>query len=176
MSREPDARERGSVSQVRVSYSGHAYSPAGDKGRFALPPAFRKVVKEASEGKRTLCLDKHPTWRCLVGFGLNREEELHAQLERESAAAIDAGREFDYDTRSMLMFGFQRIPFDDSGRFVMPSYLLKTGNIENGLFIRGHGRFFTLWNPAELYRMGDELEAIKAACETLVAEQDAKQK
>ena len=29
-------------------YSGQAWSPAGDKGRFVLPPAFRKAVKESS--------------------------------------------------------------------------------------------------------------------------------
>lgn len=161
---------------VRVSYSGQAYSPAGDKGRYALPPLFRKAVKEASGGNRILCLDKHPKWKCLVGFGLNREDELQQQLDREYDAALNAGRDFDYDERSSQLFGFEKIPFDDSGRFVMPTFLTKVGNVDGGLFFRGGGRFFTIWNRVELDRMGDEWEAAKAACDALIAEHEAKKK
>ena len=100
-------------------YSGQAYSPAGDKGRFVLPPLFRKAVKDSSDG-RVLCLSKHASWNCLVGFGLSRKPELEAQLDREEELAVRLGREFDRDTRSSQLFGFQELPFDDSGRFVMP--------------------------------------------------------
>ena len=68
------------------------------------------------------------------------------------------------------------MPFDDSGRFVMPDWLARLGGIENGLFFNGAGRFFTIWNPAELARMGTEWAQAHAACETLVAEGAAKAK
>ena len=164
------------MSAVRVSYSGQAYSPAGEKGRFALPPLFRKAVKDASDGSRVLCLDKHPRWNCLIGFGLNRMAELQDQLDREYDIALNAGRDFDYDAKSNELFGFEQIPFDDSGRFVMPSFLARVGNVEDGLFFRGAGRFFTIWNPVELYAMGQEMDPAKVACETLVAEYEAKRK
>ena len=57
-------------------YSGQAFSPAGDKGRFVLPPAFRKAVKDSS-GSRVLCLAAHDRFACLVGFGLSRTENVY---------------------------------------------------------------------------------------------------
>jgi len=156
-------------------YSGQAYSPAGDKGRFVLPPLFRKAVKESSDG-RVLCLMKHPTWTCLVGFGLSRKPELEAQLDREEEMAVRLGKDFDRDTRSSQLFGFQELPFDDSGRFVMPDHLRTLGQIEGGLYFQGGGRFFTLWNPDELGKMGDDWAGAKAACESFLADAKAKGK
>ena len=150
-----------------AGYSGQAYAPAGDKSRYVLPPLFRKAVKESSEG-RVLCLAKHDRWNCLVGFGLSRKPELEAQLDREEETAIRMGRDFDRETRSSQLNGFVELPFDDSGRFVMPEYLRTLANVSGGLFVQGGGRFFTLWNPAELAKMGDDWAAAKAACEALV--------
>ncbi len=150
-----------------AGYSGQAYAPAGDKGRYVLPPLFRKAVRESSDG-RVLCLAKHDRWNCLVGFGLSRKPELEAQLDREEETAIRMGREFDRETRSSQLNGFVELPFDDSGRFVMPDYLRTLAKIGDGLFVQGGGRFFTLWNPAELKKMGDDWAAAKAACAALV--------
>lgn len=150
-------------------YSGQAYSPAGDKGRFVLPPLFRKAVKDSSDG-RVLCLAKHPVWNCLVGFGLSRKAELEAQLDREEELAYRAGRDFDRDTRASQLFGFSEMPFDDSGRFVMPDHLRSLGRIDGGLYFQGGGRFFTLWNPEELAKMGDDWASARAACASLLDE------
>lgn len=150
-------------------YSGQAFTPAGDKGRYVLPPLFRKAVKESSDG-RTLCLMKHDRWNCLAGFGLSRRLELEAQLDREEEMAFKFNRDFDRETRSMQLNGFTEIPFDDSGRFVMPDYLRDLADIGDGLYFQGGGRFFTLWNPEELMRMGDDWAAAKAACKALVAD------
>ena len=163
------------MEQAFGGYSGQAYSPAGDKGRFVLPPLFRKAVKESS-GSRILCLTKHDRWNCLVGFGLSRKMEFEDQLDREEERALRLGREFDRDTRASQLNGFAEIPFDDSGRFVMPDYLRGLGEVQDGLYFQGGGRFFTCWNPAELDCMGDDWAAAKAACAALVAEAEAKAK
>lgn len=157
------------------SYSGQAFSPAGDKGRFVLPPLFRKAVKESSEG-RILCLAKHERWNCLTGFGLSRRIELEAQLDREENIAIERDRDFDRDLRAMQLFGFVEVPFDESGRFVMPDHLASLANIEDGLYFQGAGRFFTIWNPAELAAMGEGWESAQAACRNLVDDAQAKAK
>ena len=156
-----------------AGFSGQAYAPAGDKSRYVLPPAFRKAVKESSDG-RVLCLDKHERWPWLVGFGLSRKGELEAQLDREEERALRLGHDFDRDLRSSQLNGFAEIPFDDSGRFVMPEYLRNLADIGDGLFCQGGGRFFTLWNPAELMKMGDEGAAAKAACAALARDAGAK--
>ncbi|MEM7666861.1 MAG: division/cell wall cluster transcriptional repressor MraZ [Pseudomonadota bacterium] len=158
-------------------YSGQAYSPAGDKGRFVLPPAFRKAVKESSGGSKILCLAKHERWNCLTGFGLSRKEELEDQLDREEERALRLNRDdFDRDLRAMQLFGFAEVPFDDSGRFIMPDHLRTLGKVEDGLYFHGGGRFFTIWNPVQLSEMGEQWESAQVACANLVADAAAKGK
>ncbi|WP_086616991.1 division/cell wall cluster transcriptional repressor MraZ [Erythrobacter tepidarius] len=151
-------------------YSGQAFSPAGDKGRFVLPPAFRKAVRESSGGNRILCLAAHDRFDCLIGFGLSRKEQLNAQLEREEERAIRLGlHDFDRDVRAQQLFGFEQLPFDDSGRFVMPDHLRDLGKVGDGLYFQGAGDFFFIWNPDELARMGPEWKGAQAACAKLLA-------
>ncbi|QQN74757.1 division/cell wall cluster transcriptional repressor MraZ [Croceicoccus sp. YJ47] len=149
------------------SYRGQGFSLRGEKNRFVLPPAFRKVVRESSDDARILCLAKHERWDCLTGFGLSRMDELEIQLDREEERALRMDREFDRDTRSAQLYGFLEIPFDESGRFIMPDHLIDLARIEGELFFQGGGAFFTLWNPARLFEMGDDWTAAKAACESL---------
>ncbi|WP_379547791.1 division/cell wall cluster transcriptional repressor MraZ [Qipengyuania sp. DSG2-2] len=155
-------------------YSGTAFSPAGDKGRFSLPPAFRKEVRAASGDNRLLCIDKHDRWNCLIGFGTSRRAELKSNLKREKKLAEKRGHDFDYDERSSELFGFETIPFDDSGRFVMPSHLGELANITGGLFFRGADDFFTMWDPEELYKMGPSWRAAQASCKNMVEQAQAK--
>lgn len=157
-------------------YSGQALTLLGDKGRYVVPSEFRKIVKESSGDKRILCLAKHDRWDCLIGFGLSREDELENDLDREEEAALRLGREFDRELRSLDIYGFEKIPFDDSGRFTMPDYLKSEGQIEETLFFRGAGPFFTIWNPAVLMKQDDKFRALKAVCSSLLAESEAKAK
>ena len=153
-----------------ISYSGQGFSLRGEKGRFVLPPQFRKSVRESSDGNRTLCLAKHERWNCLTGFGLSRKNAFTAQIDREELLAIQRGHEFDRDLRQIQLFGFTEVPFDDSGRFVLPDHLLDLGRVEDGLFFQGAGDFFVLWNPQEIDTMGTGWEGAKAACAMLAAE------
>ena len=158
------------------SYSGQALTLLGDKGRYVVPPDFRRIVKESSDGNRTLCLAKHDRWDCLIGFGLSREADLEKELDREQDAALRLGRDFDRELRSLDIYGFERIPFDESGRFTMPDFIKSEGQIDDTLFYRGAGQFFTIWNPDVLFEQGDEFRALKAVCKSLLASSDAKGK
>lgn len=156
-------------------YSGQGFSLRGEKGRFVLPPAFRKPVTESSDGK-ILCLAKHERWNCLTAFGLSHRDELNAQIEREEERAIRLGRDFDPDLRRIQLFGFAEIPFDTSGRFVMPDHLAGLGGLDKDVFFQGAGSFFTLWSPEVLYSMGEGWEGAQAACRALAAEAGGKGK
>jgi MraZ protein len=135
-----------------------------------LPPAFRKAVKESSGGNRTLCLTVHDRFDCLVGFGLSHIDKLEAQLDREEDRAIRLGNaDFDRDVRAAQLFGFEQLPFDDSGRFVMPEHLRGLGKVEDGLYFHAAGDRFFVWAPTELKKMGAEWKGAQAACETLMA-------
>jgi MraZ protein len=151
-------------------YNGQAYSPSGEKGRFVLPPEFRKAVKESSGGNRILCLAAHDRFDCLIGFGLSRTAKLDAQLDREEERAIRlAQHDFDREVRAAQLFGFSQLPFDDSGRFVMPEHLRELGKVGDGLYFQAAGEFFFIWSPEQLQLMGPEWKGAQAACAKLMA-------
>ena len=149
------------------SFYGVGFSSRGEKGRFVLPPTFRRLVKEASNGSRVLCLNKHERWPCLTGFGTTRRDFIDDQVDKEEAAALVRGGEFDRDLRLGQLSGFVDVPFDDSGRFVFPDYLATLAGLGDEAFFNGNGPFFTIWNPAALAKMGTGWEAMQAACTAL---------
>ena len=156
------------------SYSGQGFSLQGDKGRFVLPPQFRKTVKESSYGAKTLCLAKHDRWNCLTGFGLSRRDGFEAQLDREETLAVQSGKSYDRELRSLQLYGFSEVLFDDSGRFNLPDHLARLAGVADRLYFQAAGPFFTIWNPDELVKLGAGWEGAQAACDSLAAEALAK--
>jgi len=153
------------VVQPRI-YSGYGLSQKGDKGRFILPPELRRQVRDASENQNVLCVAKHQKWNCLIGFGTTRESEFHAILERERQDARDRGdSEWDWDVRSQQLVSYTRLPFDESGRFLVPDHLLKIGRIGDEIYFQGSNGYIMMWNHAELEKMGPAFEATIANCQ-----------
>jgi MraZ protein len=157
----------------RFSFHGQGYSLRGEKGRFVLPPSFRKMVKDASEGERVLCLAKHERWPCLTGFGKSRLDEFAEQIDREEAQAVARGVDYDRDLRGAQLYGFLDVPFDDSGRFVCPEHLAAMAGLDGAAFFNGNGPFFTIWSPEALAGMGQGFEQMQRGCEALAVEADA---
>lgn len=157
-------------------YSGQGFSPRGEKGRFVLPPAFRNAIASGKDDPRTLCLAKHDRWNCLTGFGLARTETFDAQLDREEEGALRLQREFDRELRSIQLWTFTEVPFDASGRFVLPEHLAELCGIDDAICFLGGGQFFTLWSPPQLYSMGQGWEGQQAVCRKLEADAAARGK
>lgn len=153
-----------------ITYSGQGFSLIGEKGRFVLPPDFRKAVRDSGDGERVLCLAKHTRWKCLIGFGLSRVAEFEAELDREEGIALERGQDYDRDMRSAQLYGFAKVPFDDSGRFILPERYFKLGGLTESAFFQGGGKSFTIWNPDELARMGAGWEDAQEACLDLAAQ------
>ena len=153
-----------------IIYSGQGFSLLGEKGRFVLPPDFRKAVRDSGQGERVLCLAQHPRWKCLTGFGLSRVDEFETELNREEGIALERGLDFDRDHRAQQLYGFARVPFDDSGRFVMPERFFKLGGLSEAVFFQGGGKMFTIWNPSELAKLGAGWEDAQEACADLAAQ------
>lgn len=139
-----------------------------------LPPDFRKALKESGEGRKELCLQLHPDLPCLVAFGLSRELELDAQLDREEENALRRGEPFNRQLRSSQLFGFLKVPFDDSGRFVLPPRFTKGAQIADRLYFQGAGADFLIFNPDELMKLGDDWRHAQLACEDLAGQASAK--
>ena len=164
------------MEQKPVRFNGMSFALRGEKNRFVLPAMFRKDVVTASNGERILGLTKHHSWTCLSGFGLSRADTFDVLVEREAARQTALQKEFDADAYSHSLHGFAEVPFDPSGRFVMPDYLSDAGNLQGELFLHGAGDNFTLWNPEELYAMGPMFDGAKAACRRMQADAQAGKK
>jgi MraZ protein len=145
-------------------YGGQEFSLKGEKGRFVLPPPFRKDVIKASEGGNILCLAKHHRWNCLTGFGTTRTRGFETELDREEKRADNQKHDFDRDVRSGQLWTFTKVPFDDSGRFQIPEKLVGIANVRDELYYRGGSPFFTIWDPEELGKMGKDWETDQVAC------------
>lgn len=162
--------------KAQSGYSGQGLSPRGEKGRYVLPPAFRNAIAPTVDDERVLCLAKHDRWSCLTGFGLARTASFEAQLDREEENALRLGKEFDRELRSIQLWTFSEVPFDASGRFVLPEHLAELCGIDAAICFLGGGPFFTLWAPNQLYEMGAGWEGQQAVCRKLEADAASKGK
>jgi MraZ protein len=149
-----------------TAFRGQGFSLRGDKNRFVLPAAFRQSVRDASYGNKTICLAKHDQHTCLTAFGLARVDGFQAKLEREQNIH---GADFDWDMMAQQLYGCDEVPFDDSGRFVIPEHLLRLARITDQLYFRSAGDFIFIWSPDELAKAGPGWESAQAACADFVA-------
>ena len=163
------------MAQLPAGYGGQGFSLRGEKGRYVLPPAFRNAISDLS-GERVLCLSRHDRWPCLSGFGLDRPATFEELLDREEERATRLGQDFDRELRSMNLWNFEQVPFDSSGRFVLPDTLAELGGLGDGIYFQGVGSFLTLWDPARLYAMGAGFEGPQAYCRKTAADAATKAK
>lgn len=157
------------MTDVTFRYSGPGFSLLGDKSRFVLPAKFRKTLKESNGGAKTLYIDKHPYFPCLIGFG----EPYQAMLEADVASDGADARTRAY--RQMQFFAFEDVPFDDSGRFVMPRHMMELVDISGAVYFHGNGPMFSMWDPAKLLAQeGEHFVTAQAHCASLLAASKAK--
>jgi MraZ protein len=157
-------------------YQGQDFTLQRDKNRFVLSTLLRGTVRTSSGGESILCLAKHDRWPCLIGFGLSREEEFPRILAEEQALY---GKDFDRDMRSFNLYNYTKVPFDGSGRFVLPEPLATVAGIDREIYYQGAGEFFTLWDPEALAAYAKEqtsFAAASAVCASLAAKERAKAK
>ncbi|WP_305098215.1 division/cell wall cluster transcriptional repressor MraZ [Croceibacterium aestuarii] len=153
-----------------IRYHGKGFSLRGEKNRLVLPTTLRKDVVASSGGERIVCLTKHPDWDCLMGFGLSHTETFDAWLDSEQERATRLGRDFNRGAMSLALYGYEDLPFDASGRFVLNPDLLEMGKIGDEVYFQGAGEYFTLWAPDQLYAMDSAFEGAKVSCRRLQAE------
>jgi len=163
------------VAQRPTGYRGQGFSLRGEKGRYVLPPSFRKVFADNGE-ERILCIAKHDKYPCLTAYGLSRTDTFESLLDKEEESAIRRNVDFDRDLRSMQLWGFAEIPFDTSGRFILPDHLAELGGLTGAIYFQGGGQFLTLWDPERLYAMGTGWDGAQATCRAFEADAASKSK
>jgi MraZ protein len=129
-----------------VVYSGSGVSTIDAKGRTTIPAELRDVVQESSEGN-IVCLARHSTMPCLIGFGRAERQKLRSDIEAQWQAAIGRGAEFDRELAGLSASSIFDVAFEASGRFVLQPMLRHFGKLGDKAFFFGTVSNFQLWNP-----------------------------
>lgn len=149
----------------RALFRGSALNAVDAKGRVAIPAGLRQAVEINGDG-RNLIIAKHESDPCLIGYDHGWSELLHARLNRTEDREADAGRDYSRHNPNRRAFGLvEDVPFDASGRFIMPTMLRDRAKIGDLAFFIGTGDTFEIWNPRLLIEtpaIDEELKEVVA--------------
>jgi MraZ protein len=151
----PHFRERGAFalrtgSDVALEhlFQGSALNAVDAKGRVSVPAFLRSVVERRGDA-RTIVLAKHESFPCLSAYDPAYAALKHAKLERlfekqegDSEAALE------YQQRNLMAFAAtEEVPYDSSGRVLLPPMMRRKGQVEDLALFLGVGETFQIWNP-----------------------------
>ena len=129
-------------------FQGSALNSVDAKGRVYVPAFLRSVIERRGDA-RTIVLAKHDNFQALSAYDPAYAALKHAKLERlAEKQETDPAAELDYARRTMMAFGAtEEVPYDSSGRIVLPPMMRSKGGIEDLALFIGVGETFQLWNP-----------------------------
>ena len=129
-----------------VVYAGSGVSGVDSKGRTTIPAELRDSV-QASSGTNNVCIARHSSLPCLIGFGGAERLKLRADIEAQWQSAVNRGTEFDRELAGVSASSIFETAFEASGRFVLSPMLKHFGRIDDRAFFFGATTHFMLWNP-----------------------------
>lgn len=94
----------------------------------------------------TVIIAPHPKHRCLIAYDPGFVTLLKAECETRDAAHIAANGESDYNIMSRAGSS-EWLPFDGSGRFILPPFERKYARIDEVAFFHGAFKWITIWSP-----------------------------
>jgi len=129
-------------------FQGSALNAVDAKGRVSVPAFLRSVIERRGDAK-TIVLASHESFPCLSAYDPAYAALKHSKLERlfekeegNPAAALD------YQQRNLIAFAAtEEVPYDSSGRIVLPPMMRRKGGIDDLALFLGTGETFQIWNP-----------------------------
>ena len=129
-------------------FQGSALNAVDAKGRVSIPAFLRSVVERRGDA-RTIVLAKHEVFPCLSAYDPAYAALKHAKLERlleKEETSPEA--QLEYQQRNLMAFAAsEEIPYDSSGRILMPPMMRRKGQIADLALFLGTGETFQIWNP-----------------------------
>jgi MraZ protein len=129
-------------------FQGSALNAVDAKGRVSVPAFLRSVIERRGDAK-TIVLAKHESFACLSAYDPAYAALKHSKLERlfeKEEGNPDAA--LDYQQRNLMAFAAtEEVPYDSSGRIVLPPMMRRKGGIEDLALYLGTGETFQIWNP-----------------------------
>lgn len=159
---------------IRGRYQGDGIGLVDDKGRVAIPPALRATLAAnapKSNGKDggTIVIGAHQRHRCLIAYDPNYLDILGDSLDRREAENTGADGEFDYNIKRRAASG-EAVPFDGSGRFIMPRFPRFHAAIGEHALFYGVFDYIEIWDPKTLVETPDAPEIMKSMARFYMAE------
>jgi MraZ protein len=130
-----------------VVYAGSGVSGVDAKGRTTIPAELRDSVQQSS-GANSVCISRHSSLPCLIGFGGAERLKLRADIETQWQSAVARGESFDRELAGATASSIFETAFEPSGRFVLSPMLRHFGKIDDSAFFFGATTHFMLWNPS----------------------------
>lgn len=136
-------------------YGGSGLSSIDGKGRVTIPSELRQTV-EASSGGNFVCLARHTSLPCIIGFGRAERQRQKDDLDFRWRLALERGEDFDREAEGARQAAsFAEVGFEPSGRFVLPPMLRHFGGLGAQAFFYGNIWHFCIWDPERLRAQGD---------------------
>jgi MraZ protein len=129
-------------------FQGSALNSVDAKGRVSVPAFLRSVIERRGDA-RAIVIAKHEAFPALSAYDPAYAARLHAKLERLfEKLEGDPQAALDYQQRNLVAFAAtEEVPYDSSGRIVLPPMMRGKGEIKNLALFLGAGETFQIWNP-----------------------------
>ena len=129
-------------------FQGSALNAVDAKGRVSVPAFLRSVIERRGDAK-TIVLAKHESFPCLSAYDPAYAALTHAKLERLlEKVETNPDAQLEYQQRNLMAFAAtEEVPYDSSGRIVLPPMMRRKGQIEELALFLGTGETFQIWNP-----------------------------
>jgi MraZ protein len=138
----------------RGLYQGGGIGLVDDKGRVAIPNALRGTLQDnapRADGKDggTIIIGVHEDAPCLVAYDPAYLPELKAELDRRVELSRGSDGKVNHNILRDGANG-EAVPFDGSGRFIMPAWPRFHANIGPHAFFWGTLTLIEIWDPKTL--------------------------
>ena len=148
-------RERIGAVELEHLFNGSALSAVDAKGRLSVPAFIRGVIERRSDAK-AIVIGAHEVDACLTAYDRGYARNLYAENERRRLAEEGAGSDEAHFARARRTFGLtEEVPYDSSGRIILPTMMRRKGQIEDLALFVGAGGTFEIWNPRLALESGD---------------------
>ena len=129
-------------------FQGSALNAVDAKGRVSVPAFLRSVIERRGDA-RTIVLAKHEQFAALSAYDPAYAALKHAKLERLlEKEETDRNAQLEYEQRNLMAFAAtEEVPYDSSGRIVLPPMMRKKGQLDDLALFIGVGETFQIWNP-----------------------------
>jgi len=152
----------------RGDYQGSGLALVDDKGRVAIPNALRSTLAEnapRADGKDggTVIIAAHEDQPCLIAYDPAYIAELKRELNERVALSRGPDGKVDHNIKRGGANG-EAVPFDGSGRFIMPGFPRFYANIGGHAFFWGTLDYIEIWDPKTLLSTPGIAPQMDAAC------------